>query len=150
MISTTYYYYDLGSHTHTHTRLFCAQMLDAAAPGAGAAAGDASAVRQDGAHRIIAFALETWNHNTLALALLHAATTPEELFHSGDWKADLAEVLVLAGWRDAKEDFTVYTTPREGRRAAWWRSWRYFLWKRRNRTQQTKSTGTGSGTGHSK
>ena len=43
-------------------------MLYAAAPGAGAAAGDASAVRHDGAHRIIAFALETWNHNTLALA----------------------------------------------------------------------------------
>ena len=77
-------------------------MLYAAAPGAGAAAGDASAVRHDGAHRIIAFALETWNHNTLALALLDAATTPEELFHICDWKADLAEVLVLAGWRDAR------------------------------------------------
>ena len=66
-----------------------------------------------------------------ALALLHAATTSEELFRSGDWKADLAEVLVLAGWRDAKEDFTLYTTTspstrRRGRRAAWWCSWRYF------------------------
>ena len=42
-----------------------------------------------------------------------AATTSEELFRSGDWKVDLAEVLVLAGWRDAMEDFTVYTRPRE-------------------------------------
>ena len=88
-------------------------MLNAAAPGAGAAAGDASAVRHDGAHRIIAFALETWNHNTLALALLHAATTPEELFRGEDWKADLAEVLVLAGWCDAREGYTVYITPEE-------------------------------------
>ena len=52
---------------------FFAQMLDAAAPVAGAAADDASAARQDGAERIIAFALEAWNHNSLALALLHAA-----------------------------------------------------------------------------
>ena len=43
----------------------------------------------------------------------NAATTSEELFRSGDWKVDLAEVLVLAGWRDAMEDFTVYTRPRE-------------------------------------
>ena len=62
--------------------------------------------------------------------MLDAATTPEELFHICDWKADLAEVLVLAGWRDAKEDFTLYTTTspstrRRGRRAAWWCSWRY-------------------------
>ena len=77
-------------------------MLGAAAPGAGAAAGDAGAVRHGGARRIIAFAPKRWNHNTLALALLHAATTPEELFRGGDWKADLAEVLVLAGWRDAR------------------------------------------------
>ena len=83
---------------------FFAQMLDAAAPVAGAAAGDASAVRQDGAERIIAFALEAWNHNSLALALLHTATTPEELFHTGDWKADLVEVLVLAGWRGERSE----------------------------------------------
>ena len=59
-------------------------MLDAAAPGAGAAAGDAGAVRHGGARRIIAFAPKRWNHNTLALALLHAATAPEELFRGGD------------------------------------------------------------------
>ena len=63
--------------------------------------------------RIIAFALKRWNHNTLALALLHAATTQEELFRGCDWKADLAEVLVLAGWRDAREGYTVYITPEE-------------------------------------
>ena len=80
---------------------------------AGAAAGDAGAVRHGGSHRIIAFALRRWNHNTLALALLHAATTPEELFRGDDWKADLAEVLVLAGWRDAREGYTVYITPEE-------------------------------------
>ena len=68
---------------------FFAQMLDAAAPVAGAAAGDASAARQDGAERIIAFALRAWNHNSLALALLHAATTSVQLFNTGDWKADL-------------------------------------------------------------
>ena len=88
-------------------------MLDAAAPVAGAAAGDASAARQDGAERIIAFALEAWNHNSLALALLHAATTSVQLFNTGDWKADLVEVLVVAGWRDARDGFTIHVTSRE-------------------------------------
>ena len=95
-------------------------MLYAAAPGAGAAAGDASAVRHDGAHRIIAFALETWNHNTLALARARCShntrgALPHLRLEGGPSRGPRAGGLARreGGLHPLHDDFTLYTTPRE-------------------------------------
>jgi len=68
---------------------------------------------------VISYALNNWNSNRLALALLHSAASPErhpEVFGShGEWQAGLVRALTVRAWQDRGDGCVIDVMP-DGRR----------------------------------